>query len=473
MSRDFEGASPTVRSVDDLVEVFSSGEKPPSDFRIGAEYEKLPFFVRDGGKVPYEGGIEKLIQGLEKHGWKPTGVAPIVSMERPSPSAGDVEAGRKVLNASISLEPGGQFELSGAPQRTIHDIAHELAVHLKEVVEVADSAGIGLATWGFRPLERTDEMTWMPKDRYRIMREHIGPRGRGGLEMMLLSATVQANLDFSSERDMAQKMRATMGVSPVVAAMFANSPFEFGRWGGQRSRRYAMWRDVDRARTGILPFVFADDFGYRDYIEWALDVPMFFLRREGEYIPVEGVTFRQYMEKGWKDETANLTDFENHISALFPEVRLKRFVETRCGDSVPPDLALAMIALWKGLIYDPETLRDVEKLFAGFSMPEREALRIAAAQDALHGRGPTFHIGELAAEVLKLATRGLQRAGLKDAKGRDETRWLEPLRPIVASRMTRADHAIAKYGAGPWDAAERLTILRDGAYGLDQLAAIL
>ncbi|MBC7793502.1 MAG: glutamate--cysteine ligase [Clostridia bacterium] len=473
MSRDFEGDSPRIRSAEDVVEVFSSGEKPAGDFRIGAEYEKLPFFLKDGALVPYEGGIEKLINGLEACGWRKTGVPPIVSMERESPSEGDVEsfakAGTKLFNASISLEPGGQFELSGAPQKSMHDVARELAVHLKEVVEVADNAGIGLATWGFRPFERTDEMVWMPKDRYRIMREHLGPRGRGGLEMMLLSGTVQANLDFASERDMADKMRAAMAVSPVVAAMFANSPFEFGRWGGQRSRRYAMWRDVDRARTGILPFVFENDFGYRDYIEWALDVPLVFLRREGDYIPVGDITFRQYMERGWKDEVANLTDFENHISVLFPEVRLKRFIETRCGDSVPPGLAVAMIALWKGLIYDPEALRDITGLFAGFSMPEREALRIAAAQDALLARGPTFDLGELAIEVLRIADRGLKTAGLKDAKGRDESHWLAPLKPIVTSKRTLADAAVHKYGAGPWNAQQKLQILSDNAYSHHQL----
>lgn len=476
MSRDFEGASPRVRSVEDLVDVFSDGEKPAAEFRIGAEYEKLPFFLRDGGHVPYEGGISELIGGLEKHGWRPTGQPPIVSMERESPSAGDVEAfakaGKKLFNASISLEPGGQFELSGAPQKSIHDVASELAKHLKELVQVADAAGIGLATWGFRPFERTDEMAWMPKDRYRIMREHLGPRGRGGLEMMLLSATVQANLDFSSERDMAAKMRCAMAVSPVVAAMFANSPFEFGKWGGQRSRRYAMWRDVDRARTGILPFVFEDGFGYRDYIEWSLDVPMVFLRRDSEYIPVQGITFREYMEKGWNGEEANLTDFENHISVLFPEVRLKRFIETRCGDSVPPGLAIAMIALWKGIIYDESAMADVTSLFAGLSMPERESLRIAAAQDGLHGHAPSFHIGELAAEVLRLADQSLKRAALKDPKGRDESHWLTPLHPIVHSRQTLADQAIAKYGPGPWNPEVRMQLLKDGAYTAGQLAEL-
>ncbi len=452
MSRDFEAKSGRIGSVQELTQVFSAGEKSREAFRIGAEYEKLAYWVRDGRPVQYEGGIGALLNALTGFGWKPTGGEPVVALERDG--------------ASVSLEPGGQFELSGAPQPSIHDVARELARHVAELVQVGKSLGIGFSTWGFRPFQRTDEMPWMPKDRYRIMREHLGPRGRGGLEMMLLSATVQANLDFSSESDMARKMRASMGVSPIVAAMFANSPFEFGAWGGQRSRRYAMWRNVDRDRTGILPFVFADDFGYRDYVEWALDVPMFFLRRDGRYLEVSDLTFRQYMEKGWNGEHANLTDFENHISALFPEVRLKRFVEVRCGDSVPPPLALAMVALWKGLLYDEQALRDVCALTAGFSMPEREAMQIAAARDGLAGRASTFDLGELASEVLRLGKEGLQRLDVRDAKGRDESHFLAPLEPLVASRTTRADQAIAAYGSGPWDQETRIRILGDGAYDL-------
>jgi glutamate--cysteine ligase len=231
-----------------------------------------------------------------------------------------------------------------------------------------------------------------------------------------------------------------------------------------------MWREVDNARTGLLPFVFADDFGYRDYVEYALDVPLVFLRREGGYLPVHDITFRQYIEKGWNGTQANLTDFENHVSVLFPEVRLKRFIEVRCGDSVPPALALAMIALWKGLLYDEQSLKAVTDLCAGFSMPERRAMQIAAAQDALHGRGPTFHLGELASEVVKLGHQGLARAAVIDAKGRDETRYLEPLAEIVTSRETLADRAIKRWGQGPWGGATKLAILADGVYSAQQIA---
>lgn len=453
MSRDFEAASGRISGVDELIATFREGEKPRDQFRIGAEYEKLPYWLRDGGPVPYDGGIGALLVALQRYGWKPTGGEPLVALERDG--------------ASVSLEPGGQFELSGATLRTMHEVAAELERHKAELIEVGRELGIGFSTWGFRPFERTTDMPWMPKDRYRIMRDHLGARGSGGHEMMLLSATVQGNFDFSSEADMARKMRAAMGVSPVVAAIFANSPFESGAWGGRRTRRYAMWRNVDRDRTGLLPFVFADDFGYRDYLEWALDVPMFFLRREGRYLPVEGLTFRQYMERGWNGEHANMTDFENHISALFPEVRLKRFVEVRCGDSVPAPLALAMIALWKGLLYDDEALAAVTALMAPFSMPEREAMQIAAAQDGLRGRAPTFDLGELAEEVVRLATAGLRRAGAKDAQGRDEAHFLAPLSPMIASRTTRADLAIATYGSGPWDQQTKLRILGDGAYGAE------
>jgi glutamate--cysteine ligase len=458
MSRDFEGASPRVTSIEQLEQVFSQGEKPPAQFGIGAEYEKLAYWRRDGGAVAYEGGIGALLQALTKHGWKTSGGEPVVALERDK--------------ASVSLEPGGQFELSGAVQRSVHDVAGELVKHMRELIAVGDELGIGFSTWGYRPFERTSEMSWMPKDRYRIMREHLGPRGRGGLEMMLLSATVQANLDFESEADMARKMRGAMGVSPVIAAIFANSPFEEGGWKGQRTRRYAMWREVDNARTGLLSFVFADDFGYRDYVNYALDVPMVFLRRDGEYRTVTGITFRDYMHKGWDGEQANLTDFENHVSVLFPEVRLKRFIEVRCGDSCPPAMALAMVALWKGLIYDDQSLKAVTDLLAKFTMPERKAMQIAAAQDALHGRGPTFHLGELASEIVRLSRDGLERAALKDAKGRDETRFLAPLDEVVTTRTTLADRAIARFGQGPWDAATKLQIMGEGAYSSAQISEL-
>ncbi len=442
MSSDVERDSPVIESIDMLTALLAAGEKRAGALRVGTEHEKLPFFEDSLAPVGYEEGIRPLLRGLMKHGW-----APEPDAEQPIAL---VRGG-----ASVTLEPGGQVELSGAPLPSLHDTERELSLHQAELAEVASSLGIGFLGLGFRPFETTAEMPWMPKPRYAVMRDYLPRHGGAALEMMLLSATVQANFDYQSEADMAAKMRCAMSVSPIVAALFAASPFEAGLWRGRRTRRYAMWRDVDPDRCGLLPFVFEDDFGYRRYVEWALDVPMFFLRRGGAYEPLSGVTFRRFLESGLHGERATVADFENHLSTLFPEVRLKTYLEVRSADAGPLGMVLALPALWKGLLYDEEARRAATALLAHLSFTERLAMQVAVAQDGLAAHGPGWHAHDLAGELVRLARAGLRRQAVRDAQGADEQRFLEPLEGVVASRNTLADELVARLGPGPFDAATR------------------
>jgi glutamate--cysteine ligase len=438
MSSDVERASPPITSVDELVDLLRSGEKS-GDLRVGAEHEKLPFVEATLAPADYEHGIKPLLLALTRYGWEPK-----PDLEQPiSLSRG---------GASITLEPGGQFELSGAPQPTMHDVASELYEHLVELFAVSAPLGLRCSSLALRPRESTATAPWMPKPRYEVMRDYLPKKGRRGLDMMLLTATVQANFDFTSEADMATKMRTAMAVSPVVAAISANSPYSLGSWSGYRSRRYAVWREVDPDRCGLLPFVFEPDFGYRDYVEWALDVPMIFVRRGGAYVEGDGVrTFRQFWGEGQNGDQATLADFQNHLSTLFPEVRLKSYLEVRSADACPPIYSLGLIALWKGLLYDPAACADAFALVADLSFAERQAMQFAAAQDALGGHGPGWHLGELASELVRLARQGLARQARTDLLGRDETIYLGPLEELVHTRQTLADRMVARHGAGPLD----------------------
>lgn len=448
MSSDVERASPPIASIDDLVDLLRLGEKR-GDLRVGAEHEKLPFVEATLRPADYEHGIRPLLLGLTKYGWEPEPDA-----ERP------IALSRG--GARITLEPGGQFELSGAPQPTMHDIASELYEHLVELFAVSAPLGLRCSSLALRPRESARTAPWMPKPRYEVMREYLPNKGRRGLDMMLLTATVQANFDFTSEADMAAKMRTAMAVSPVVAAMSANSPYALGEWSGYRSQRYAVWREVDPDRCGLLPFVFEPGFGYRDYVEWALDVPMIFVRRGGVYVAGDGVrTFRQFWREGHDGDRATIADFQNHLSTLFPEVRLKSYLEVRSADACPPVYSLGLIALWKGLLYDAAALAEAYALVADRSFGERQAMQLAAAQDGLVGHGPGWHLGELASELVRLARQGLARQSQTDLLGRDETIYLGPLEELVQSRQTLADRMVAKHGAGPLD-EETLRVLISG-----------
>jgi glutamate--cysteine ligase len=445
MSSDVERPSPIVSSADELVALIKSGEK--RELRVGTEHEKLPYFVKDLSPVSYDAGIRPVLLGLaEKFGWQP-------EPDAQKPIA--LKRGK----ASVTLEPGGQLELSGAPLLTVHETHDELMRHLDEVHAVSEPLGIRYAALGFRPVDLTSAMPWMPKERYRIMRNYLPTRGGAALEMMLLSATVQANFDYVSEADMADKLRTAMGISPIVAALFACSPYEGGQFRGRRTRRYAMWRDVDPDRCGLLEFVFTREFGYRDYVEWALDVPMFFVRKGGAYVETHR-TFRDYMQEGG----ATLADFENHLSTLFPEVRLKTILEVRSADAGRPGMAVGLTAFWTGILYDAQARAAAWALVKDLSFAERLSMQIAVAQDGLEAHSAGWHARDLARELVRLSAEGLKRRHQLDAQGRDETRYLEPLQHWADAGHTKADELLARFGAGPLSESSLRALLADEAW---------
>lgn len=437
MSTDVDRPSPAISSIEDLVAVIAAGAKREDEVRVGAEHEKLPFYEDTLAPAGYDEGIRPLFRGLTRYGW-----TPLPDADHP------VALSRGA--ASITLEPGGQIELSGAPFASLHEVARELEGHLVELLAVSEPLGMRCSTLGLRPRESVSTVPWMPKPRYAAMRAYLPHQGRLALDMMSLTASVQANFDFTSEADLVEKMRVAVGLSPVVAALSAHSPYAGGAWSGHRSRRYAIWREVDPDRCGLSLFVFDDDFGYRRYVEWVLDVPMIFVRRGEVYDPA-GMSFRRFWRERPLGAAATIADFENHLSTLFPDVRLKRHIEVRSADACPPAFALALVALWKGILYDAEARRAALALTAGLSDAERLGMQIAAAQDGLVGHGPDWHLGELAAQVLRLARAGLMRQRRCDVLGRDESVYLEPLEELTAARETLADRWLARFGAGPLD----------------------
>ena len=350
-----------LQSIDDCVNYFYSGETPEQDWVIGTEHEKIALYEDTLERVPYEGerGIATLLETIAKQGdWDP-----ILESNK--------IIGLKRNGASITLEPGGQFELSGAPLATIKETCAEFNSHVDQVKSISRDLGIVWLSLGVDPLHAVSDVPVMPKSRYQIMRDYLPTRGGLGLEMMHLSATVQANFDFSDEADIAAKLRTAMGCTPLVSALFANSPLSAGTENGFVTKRLAIWQDTDPDRCGLLPFVFESGFGYARYAEWALDVPMFFLIREGRYIPARGLDFRTFMEKGLEGHRAQLSDWDMHLTTLFPEVRLKQIIEVRGADAVPRELTCALPAIWKGILYDAEALAEAWDLVSSFTFEER------------------------------------------------------------------------------------------------------
>ena len=345
MSLDRQGAADQqaiVTSAADLVGWFEQGEKPPENWRVGTEHEKIGLYLRDYGSVPFEGprGIAAVLERVaELDGWRRIREgASLIALEKDG--------------ASITLEPGGQLELSGAPLRTIHETCSEFQGHLSLMKRVCEPLGIVWLGLGINPIHGVGQIPQMPKQRYRIMRSYLPTRGTLALDMMYATATVQANFDFESEADMVAKLRMALGVTPIVSAIFANSGLSEGKANGYVSRRLHIWQHTDPDRSGLLPIAFEDGFGYRDYVEWALDVPMFFVVRDGRYAAANGMTFRRFMTEGRAGERATLDDWARHLTTLFPEVRLKRVIEVRGADAVPPGLTCSLPAIWKGLLYD-------------------------------------------------------------------------------------------------------------------------
>ena len=429
---------PPITDKRQLVAFHEAGSKPPEAWRVGTEHEKFVFRRADLRRVAYEGpdGIGALLRGMTRFGWKPV-------VEK-----GNVIALSNDARCSITLEPGGQFELSGAPLETVHQTCEEVHEHLRQVREVCDELGLGMIGLGFDPTSRRDEVPWMPKGRYRIMRDYMPKKGRLGLDMMLRTCTVQANLDYASEADMVKKFRVSLALQPVAVALFANSPFVEGRPSGYQTYRSLVWTDTDPDRCGTLPFVFEDGFGFERYVDYMLDVPMYFVYRDGTYIDASGQSFRDFMAgrlPALPGQLPQIGDWADHLTTAFPEVRLKSYLEMRGADGGPWRRLCALPALWVGLLYDQTTLDAAADLVADWTAEEREAMRRDVPRlglDTPH-RSRTFR--DIALEVLEIAREGLHRRARRDACGEDETHYLDTLFSIAGSGRSPAAELIEDY----------------------------
>ena len=434
--------SPGVPIIDkrQLVEYHEAGNKPPEAWRIGTEHEKFVFRRSDLRRVPYEGpdGIGALLQGMMRFGWKPV------------VEAGNVIALENDARCSITLEPGGQFELSGAPLETIHQTCDEVHEHLRQVKEVCDELGLGMIGLGFDPQSRREDVGWMPKGRYRIMGAYMPKKGSLGLDMMLRTCTVQTNLDYRSEADMVKKFRVSLALQPVGVALFANSPFTEGKPNGFQSYRSHIWTDTDPDRCGTLPFVFEDGFGFERYVDYMLDVPMYFVYRHGAYIDASGQSFRDFMAgrlPALPGEVPSIGDWIDHSTTAFPEVRLKTFLEMRGADGGPWRRLCALPALWVGLLYDDAALDAAHDLVADWTEAEREAMRAEVPRLGLDARIRSRTLRDVALEVLDFAREGLHRRARRDRAGEDETHFLDTLFSIAGSGRTPASELLEDYTA--------------------------
>jgi glutamate--cysteine ligase len=437
-----------------LVDYLASGGRPESQWLIGTEHEKFGFSLDDLRPLPYEGerGIRAMLQGLTRFGWTP------------------IEEDGKLIalsreHATVTLEPAGQLELSGAAVQTLHQTCCEADRHLTEMRTVAGELGVGFLGMGFQPKWARADMPWMPKGRYGIMRRYMPTRGSLGLDMMTRTCTVQVNLDFADEADMVRKFRTSLALQPVATALFADSPFTEGRPNGFLSFRSQVWSDTDPDRTGMLDFVFEDGFGFERYVEYMLDVPMYFAYRDGRYLDLAGRSFRRFLDGRLDElpgEVPTLRDWSDHLTTAFPEVRLKRFLEMRGADGGPWNRLCALPAFWTGLLYDRTALDAAWDLVKDFSMAERHALRDGVPRHALKlpFRGGT--VRELARRALEIAAHGLQRRARMDANGVDERVHLEPLIEIVDANQTPAERKLELFH-GPWNGSVD-PVFREFAY---------
>ncbi|HET7268914.1 MAG TPA: glutamate--cysteine ligase [Oleiagrimonas sp.] len=426
-----------------LAGFLEQGEKPREAWRIGTEHEKFGFRLDDLTPPPYEGerGIRALLEGIAStHGWD-------VARE------GDKPVALARDGASITLEPAGQLELSGAPLSTIHETCREVTSHLEEVRSVADKLDMGFLGMGFQPKWRRDEMPWMPKERYATMRRYMPTRGDLGLDMMTRTCTVQVNLDFRSEADMVRKFRVGLALQPIATALFADSPFTEGQPNGYLSYRSHVWTDTDPDRTGMLDFVFEDGFGYERWVDYILDVPMYFAYHDGGYVDVAGRSFRDFMAGKLPElpgVTPTMRDWSDHLTTAFPEVRLKQFLEMRGADGGPWNRLCALPALWVGLLYDDAALDAAWDLVKDFSMAERNALRDGVPKHALKLPFRGGSVRDLAMETLKIASHGLQRRARRNEQGADESAFLDPLLEFAHANQTPAERKLELFH-GPWN----------------------
>ena len=427
-----------------LVEYLESGCKPKADWRIGTEHEKFGYRKDTLKPLPYEGpcSIKAMLEGLrDRYGWKPV-------LEQ-----GNI-IGLELNGANVSLEPGGQLELSGAPLKSIHETCDEVNEHLREVKAIADEIGAGFIGLGAAPTWMHDEMPRMPKGRYRLMTDYMDRVGTHGKQMMYRTCTVQVNLDFASEADMVQKLRIALALQPVATALFANSPFFEGKLNGHKSWRSRIWRDLDAARTGMLPFVFEEGFGFQQWVDFALDVPMYFVYRDGIYIDALGQSFRDFMKgelPALPGELPTLSDWADHLTTIFPEARIKKYMEMRGADGGPWRRLCALPALWVGLIYDQSALDAAWDLVKGWDTETRDAWRREAGIHALDARVNGTLMRDLAREVLAISEAGLKARARSGAGGLvpDETHFLNALKESVDTGKVLADEMLEKYH-GEW-----------------------
>jgi glutamate--cysteine ligase len=435
-----------VGSVADLVAFARAGEKPRAEWRVGTEHEKIGVRSADLRPVPFEGeqGIAGVLAAVAAEtGWSEVREdGALIALEGEG--------------ASITLEPGGQLELSGAPLRTIFETCAEFHRHLDVLRRVSEPRGIVWLALGANPFHDVDEMPRVPKARYAVMRRYLPTRGDLALHMMHLSATVQANFDYGSEADMAAKLRTAMGVTPLVSALFANSSLYLRKPSGFISRRVHIWRHVDPDRCGMLPFVFEPGLDYEKYVEWALDVPMFFVLHEGEYRAVQGLSFRRYLAEGHDGKRATLQDWNLHLTTLFPEVRLKQFLEVRGADAVPPGLTCALPALWKGILYDEGACDAAWRLVAGWSFAEREASLEAVARRGLAAEAAGRPLLPLARELVEIGRAGLARIADGQGGESDERGFLDPLLAVAERGHSPGEEVLSRW-EGAWRSSpERL-----------------
>jgi glutamate--cysteine ligase len=430
---------------DQLAEYLSDGCKPKEDWRIGTEHEKFGYCKDMHKPLPYEGkrSILAVLEGLrDGHGWAP------------------VEEGGKLIGlekdgANVSLEPGGQLELSGAPLESIHQTCDEVNQHLTDVKDIADKIGAGFIGLGAAPIWSHDDMPLMPKGRYTLMDSYMGKVGTMGTTMMRRTCTVQVNLDFASEPDMVQKLRVALALQPVANALFANSPFLDGKPNGMKSTRGLVWRHLDDVRTGMLPFVFEDGFGFEAWVQYALDVPMYFVYRDGTYVNALGMSFRDFLKgelPALPGEKPTLSDWADHLTTAFPEARIKKFMEMRGADGGPWRRLCALPAFWVGLMYDQSSLDAAWDLAKGWDAETREALRVAASDGGLQAQVGTIKMHDLAREVLKISEAGLVARCMAGAGGLvpDETHFLNALKESVESGKVPADELLERYH-GDWN----------------------
>ncbi len=437
-----QSAGGPIESRDDLVRHLSKGTKPREAWRIGTEHEKFVYCLKTHKPVPYEGpqGIRALLEGMAHFGWEPI------------QENGNI-IGLSQNGASLSLEPGGQFELSGAPVKTVHETCAEVNLHLEQCREVATEIGVGVLGFGFAPSWSLDEVPVMPKGRYGIMKRYMPKVGAYGLDMMFRTCTVQVNLDFESEADMVKKFRVGLALQPVTTALFANSPFREGRPSGFLSYRAQVWTDVDNARSGMLPWVFDDGMSFERYVDYALDVPMYFVYRDGKYIDVAGKSFREFLARKIPEVAhiePSMSDWADHLTTIFPEVRLKQFLEMRGTDGGLWRRICGMPALWVGLLYDSVALDAAWDLVKDWTVEERQAMRDGVGRQGFKTPFRKATVHELAHRILEISAAGLKRRAALDAGGMSEDGFLNPVRELVNRGYTRSEEMLKNY-YGAWN----------------------